>query len=446
MENVKESVKNYKYQFNPNLTKPQNLEEYFLIIGVEPKICLKEYLYNTSINEINELYSKEDFKPKILSKFPPIKKEYINIDSDIIDYCFPNGYKLKQFNSPPKPVVQYFLLDNSFYSIDYPIKFMTCLKIYENLEKYLLLKDAIKDNLGNDCIDNSSKINSGRKSRNSILKDLENPNKNIHKERFKSEIIINTNYKKYYFPKILCLVSTKPFFKEQGEILEQIYRYFNEEQAKAKEIPLEKKVLTILFNIPLPPKGVLQINYNLKSDYPKILLKEERMNKLQNLDNELFLIFSKFSINAIIIILKYLILGAKIIIFGTNINDITFFIYGLISLLFPFHYPFQISLFVPNGNYYVLESLAPYILGINSKFKKTIKENEQIDIKDINLFIIDLDEKSLKTSREIKLPNIPVGLITDLQKKLKNLLGINKNEVIDKKKKSKFQRYKIIFF
>ena len=235
MENGKESVKNSKYQFNPNLTKPQNLEEYFLIIGVEPKICLKEYLYNTSINEINELYSKEDFKPKILSKFPPIKKKYINIDSTIIDYCFPNGYKLKQFYTSPKPVVQYFLLDNSFYSIDYPIKFMTCLKIYENLEKYLLLKDAIKDNLGNDCIDNLSKINSAGKIRNSILKDLENPNKNILKERFKSEIIINTNYKKYYFPKILCLVSTKPFFKEQGEILEQIYRYFNEEQAKAKK-------------------------------------------------------------------------------------------------------------------------------------------------------------------------------------------------------------------
>ena len=443
MENIKQSVKNSKYQFNLNLSKPQTLEEYFLIIGIEPKICLKEYLYNTPINEINELYSKEDFIPKILSKFPPIKKKYINIDSTIIDYCFPNGYKLKQFFTPPKPVIQYFLLDNSFYSIDYPVKFVTCLKIYENLEKYFLLKNEIKDKLGNDCLDNTSKINSGRKSKNNMLKDFGNLNQNIHKERFKSEMIINFNYQNYYFTKILCLVSTKPFFKEQKEILKQIYRYFMED--KPKEIPLEKKVLTILFNIPLPPQGFLQINYNLKSDYPKILIKDEKMNKIQNLNNELFLIFSKFSINKVLIILKYIIFETKTIIFSTNSNDITFFIYGLISLLFPFHYSLPISSFIPNGSYFLLESITPYIFGINSKFKKSFFKENKIDIKDINLFIIDLDEKSLKISGKCKIPDIPNGLLKDLHDKLENLLGINKKTTIDKNDLN-FEAIRLSFF
>ena len=38
-------------------------------------------------------YSKEDFRPKILSKFPPINKQYINIDASLIDIVFQDGFK-----------------------------------------------------------------------------------------------------------------------------------------------------------------------------------------------------------------------------------------------------------------------------------------------------------------------------------------------------------------
>ena len=92
-------------------------------------------------------------------------------------------------------------------------------------------------------------MNTGKKSKNDIIKDigyLDDDSSIKHKERFKSDFNnnlsdgdIEDNYKNYYFPKILCLVSTQHFFKEQKKILRQIYQYYLEK--KSKKIPLEKK-------------------------------------------------------------------------------------------------------------------------------------------------------------------------------------------------------------
>ena len=239
------SLKKLKSEIKQNLSKPQTLEEYFIVIGVDPKIATKEYLYNSSIEELNDYYSNEDFKPKILSKFPPINKQYINIDNSLIDLCFPEGYKLEKFYSKPKPIVEHFLLDNSFYSINYPLKYVTCLKIYESLENYFLLGNEIKDKLGDDYFHNTWKMNTGKKNKNDIIEAIGNLDENTlkkHSERFRSEIGFNIyeynknvnvdTYKNYYFPKIICLVSTQHYFNEQKQILKQIYQYYMENNPK----------------------------------------------------------------------------------------------------------------------------------------------------------------------------------------------------------------------
>ena len=462
-----------KYSFNKskneikyNFNNPQTLEEYFIIIGVDPKIATKEYLYTTSINELNDIYGKDDFKPKILTKFPPINKHYINIDSSLIELCFPEGYKLKKFYSQPKPVVEHFLLDNSFYSINYPLKYVTCLIIYENLEKYFQLNNEIKDNLGEEYFHNTWKINTGKKNKNDILKALGTLDEIClkHNERFKSEMdfnydeniqnckhpssknnnIIIETYQNYYFPKVLCLVSTQHYFNEQKKILKQIYQYFLEKNQK--KIPLEKKILTILLNIPIPPKGLLELEYNLAENYPKIKLKGDKMNKIPTLDDELCLIFSKFSINKLLIIFKYILFETKTIIFSTKVNELSYFIYGIISLLFPLHYLFQISSSIPNGAYDILESISPYILGINKKFSKSFFPENKIDISDSNFFIIDLDEKSIKIAGKDNLPEFPKYLFKTLHDGLEDLFGLKKKKVINDKREINFEDVRQLFF
>jgi len=418
------SKERIKDEFLSNLNQPQSLEEYFITIGVEPKISANNHLYTTPINDLNKYYKKKDFKPKILSKFPPINKSYINIDESIIDLCFPEGYKLLQFEKMPEPKAQHFILDNSFYSIDYPIKYISCLIIYESLYNYYLLNEKMKTKLGNEY-DKYYKIN-----------DKKNIFENIKKNS-------GNEYKNYYFPKVLCLVSTQNFFKEQEEILKQIYQYSMDKNLK--KIPIEKKILTILCNIPMPPNGFLEIEYNLCDNYKKIPIKRNRMNKIPSLKEEIYLIFSKFEIDTILEIFKYLIFETKILIFGSQANELSNFIYGLISLLFPFHYSFQISSTIPKKAYNIIESISPYILGINKEFKITFFKENKIDITDLNILIIDLDRNSAKFLGDRTIPDIPHFLLKPLYEGFKKI-EFKKNVWEEEKYINYFKLVRQLFF
>ena len=406
----------FKNKLKQNLSKPKTLEEYFLIIGIDPNISSNKYLYSSTITFLNEKYSRSYFKPQILSKFPPINKTYLNIDDTIIDLCFPDGFQLLEFDTKPEPIFQHFILDNSFYSIDYPLKYISCLKIYESLENYYLLNKEIKKKFGK--------------------------NKDIN---FKQIEEINNDYKNYYFPKILCFISTQNFFKEQEEILNQIYKYYLDKKIKRK-IPIEKIILTTLFNIPLPPRGSLEIEYKLMENYNKIKLKRQKMNKLPVIKDEIKLIFNKFDITTFLEIYKHLIFETKILIFGKEINELSFFIYGIISLLFPFRYSFQISSCIPSNAYNVIESISPYILGINKKYKKSFFKENKIDIRDLNLLIIDLDKSSIKYFGNRILPDYPKSLSKCLYDGLNNIMKTKPSMWNEEENENNYKIIRIIFY
>ena len=141
-------ITKYQRDLTNGLNLAQTFSEYFLILGIDPRISMRNYLYNTEPNEILKFYSNE-IKAEILSKYPPMKKNYINIDNSILDICFQNDFKIQEFSSKPEPETLFFLLDNYFYSIDYPHKYVTCLKFYENLESYDELKEELQKKMGN---------------------------------------------------------------------------------------------------------------------------------------------------------------------------------------------------------------------------------------------------------------------------------------------------------
>ena len=425
-------MKNIKNEFN----KAQTLEEYFLIIGVDPRISLNNFLYKNTIQELNTFFVKDEISPKILSKFPPIKKNYIDIHSSIIDLCFQNEYKIEEFESLPEPEIFHFILDNSFFSMDYLLKYVTCLKIYESLEQYFLLQKEIKDLLENEYHNSWKIFGTGKKGKK--YKSENDLNEIIAYGRNKSEYEIKDNnyitgnknfknFKKYYFPKILCLVSTQPIFKEQEKILKQIYHYYLDKTPK--KIPVEKIILNILLNIPMPPRGIFQINYNLEKNYEKLIIKREKMNELSNIDDQLKLIFSIFSINKILIIFFNVLFESKIVFFSQNVSKISYFIHGMISLLFPFQYSFQISSSIPKEALDVLESISPFILGINTKFSQFFFKKHKIDSNGLNLLIIDLDGKSIKRIGKDNLPNIPKNLYQPLIGELNKNVNAEKNRI-----------------
>ena len=176
------------------LDKANNLIDYFLILGLEPNIFMNNWLYENDLNTINKVY-KEKLQPKILSSFPCFEKHTIAFDDSILSHCFPDGFELVSSTSKPQPKVFSFILDNNYFNLNYPQKYLTCLLFYENISGYRLLyeqnlrlSEKLDDPIGY-----------------SIIPDL-------------STVLKNIKDKNIYIPKCLLVMSLYPYFGEFEKI------------------------------------------------------------------------------------------------------------------------------------------------------------------------------------------------------------------------------------
>ena len=415
-----EKEKNIK-KFQQRMNKPGNLFEYFAIIGINPKMASNNCLY--------ELSQKLEFKPELITKYPPINKSYINLDEDICELVFPQNIKIEKFNNKPEPEIFRYLLGNSYYSVEYPLKYLTCLKFYESLEQYQELQTKIlkqKKNISFDLNINDNNNNYSTEFFHENKNSTRNKSqkiKNLKKNNFNTNPNSNNNLSQYYIPKIICFISIKPCYKLHEKILYQLYNYISLKKIK---IPIEKIVLNILCNIPIPPRGIHIYQYHMVNDseeFKKINIQSEQMNKIKNLDKEIKIIFNFFNIDKFLVIFKYILFETKTILFSSNVNNLCNFIHGMISILYPFSYPFQISSCLKEDAYEILESISPYILGINKKFEKNFFEKNKLEIKGANFLIIDLDNKKSLVNSIENSPNFPKNILKKIKSKLE--IGLN---------------------
>ena len=398
-------------KFQQRLNKPGNLFEYFAIIGINPKISSKNFLYELS----NDL----TLKPEIITKYPPINKPYINFDENICELFFPEKIKIEKYIEKPKPEIYKYLLGNSFYSYEYPLKYLTCLKFYESLEQYQILnKKILQENKNNSFDFDLNNIN------NYFQEKSKNRKRNKSQKIFhKKNIFKNDNdLSKYYIPKVICFISLKPCYFLHEKILYQLYNYIFLEKIK---IPIEKIVLNILCNIPIPPRGIHIYQYQMANGFTKINIQSEQMNKIKNFDEELKIIFDFFDIDNFIEIFKNILFETKTIIFSSNVNNLCNIIHGLISILYPFSYPFQISSCLKEEAFEILESISPYILGINQKYEKDFFAKNKIEIKGANYLIVDLDNRESFIHSIENSPNIPKNILKKFKTKIE--IGLNSN-------------------
>ena len=109
-------------------------------------------------------------------------------------HCFPNGYKLIKSETRPKYKLFSFILDNNYFNLNYPQKYLTCLIFYESISQYKHLYDM------NQKLESESKQNKFLTKKNSNIDDF-----NINQE---DEI---------YIPKCLMLMSLYPFLANMKE-------------------------------------------------------------------------------------------------------------------------------------------------------------------------------------------------------------------------------------
>ena len=335
-----EQSKDYK-DIKEKLDKGNNFIDYFLVIGQEPIIYREKWLYSEDVEVLNDKY-KEQLKPKIISSFPPFEKSTIAFDESIIMHIFPNGYNLIKSKQKPKNKIFSFILDNNYYNLNYPQKYLTCLICYESISQYKLLQELETNDMNNDSID--------------------------------KKLINSQPYADIYIPKCILLMSLYPFFGEFEKIITEIYSYsqnlvfkpcdpnslqniktpgdrkpsiaFRRMSTFAEvfkeslpEVPIEKIVENLLIELPVPPRGVAKVTYFLNEE--ERIITQNKMNELPLLDINLKRIFVDFSVKNIITIYNYIFLESRILFFTKNIEYLNNFIYGLLALLYPFQYQYQ---------------------------------------------------------------------------------------------------------
>ena len=454
-DKLKELEENKDYKdIKEKLDKGNNFIDYFLIIGLEPNIYKKDWLFKEDLKTINEKH-KEEITPKIISSFPYFEKSTIAYDDSILIHCFPNGYKLIKSKTKPKQNVFSFILDNNYYNLNYPQKYLTCLICYESIAEYKVLSEIEKD-----------------------------PNFDINnkeKKDFKSSI----KEPDLYIPKCLLIMSLYPHFGEFEKIITEIYNYslnlvFKQidnnnpsskidenlklkqrrisfrkmsqfaEFIKIKDVnqPIDKIIENLLIELPVPPRGVTTMKYYLNEEERTI--KQNEMNELPLLDVNLQRIFTEFELKDVITIYNYLFLECRILFFSKNIDVLNNYIYGLLTLLFPFQYQYQVITILPEKNFEIIESITPFIAGINEEYKDNFFEIHNFQLSDC-ILIIDIDKgkiKKVNQNEENEVPEFPIKYRKILEKKLleivnkkkktnknvkKNKLFINNNFLDDKK-------------
>ena len=459
-----ESIKDFQEKLNLGY----NFVDYFLTIGVNPDIFKNQWLYESSIDELNSIY-KEHLMPKIINKFPSFGKKYVGLDDTIIYHCFPLGFKVHEFTyeRPPNKIFS-ILLDNNNYSTTLPFKYVVCLLFYESINDYRKLYEKYYNNAfintnnfkKNKNMNNSvflesndlftfsdtmsnlsyntynNNLHNNLLNNNSILSNNSPVSDFTQKETNFSSFLNNKNYGKYYIPKCICLISLYPFVIELTKIINSIYKYSQKEKI---EIPLEKIINNLILEVPAPPRGLYSIEYSLFDK--TFLLQNSRMNNLYFATIEINKLFMVFNAEQVLKIFQYLMLGIKIVFFSSKIEFLTPIIFSSLMLLFPFKFPFPVVSILPKEAYNLIDNITPEVLGVNEKYYYSFFTDNDIDITD-HLLIVDIDGQviiPIKSKNNDELPSLPKKLKVELIEKINNYI----NSIHEKSKNHKKESIKM---
>ena len=491
------------------LDKATNFIDYFLTVGLPPKIFLESWLYELEVDELNEKF-KDNWQPKVTSYFPPFEKHTIAFDDSVILHCFPTGFKAIQSPAQPKTKIFSFILDNNYFNLNFPQKYLTCLICYENIAKYKELYDTYNLYMKDENINTNEtkkepkkeeKVEKVEKKEEKVEKvekvenEEEKAKKELDDEAKRGTVIslselyakkgmiegiidpkylINTNKKQdnktqknvhskvkddtIYIPKCLMIMSLYPYFAEYEKILTEIYNYsliVDEDAELSKKqtlnttalmnksielvkpsltmgnlefhikqensqilIPIDKIIENLLIELPVPPRGIFSVEYTLINEERK--LRQNLMNELPLVDINLKRLFT-FDIKEIVDMYHNLFLESRILFFSEDIQSLNMYIFGLLSLLYPFQYQYQVVTILPEENFEIIESITPFIAGINMAYTEDFFEIRDLTLSD-GILVVDIDKTKIEFVNKVSdVPEFPKGYRKNLEKNLQSI-------------------------
>ena len=365
-----------------------NYIDYFLEIGAKPEIFKFNYLYESdSLDDIND-----NLVPQVICKFPNFDKKNVVIDNGIINQIFPQGFIAVESQTPPEPIFFCLTLDNQLLSMVYTTKFLACLIIYEDICNYRKLYDKY--------LEEDSKFTSA-------LLGAVKP-KNVEDRK---------TTQKYYIPKCLCLVSVHAYIDKYEEILRTLYGLSLEN--KYPTLFIDHIIEKLVTETPKVPRGYKKVVLQFPNN--QIDISENKMNELPSINTNLIRLFDILSVGNIIEIFRYLLFETKLIFFSKDLYDLTNTLLSFLFLLSPFKYQFQIVSILPKDLYSYIETISPYIFGINEEYTESFFKDNKVDIEDSTICVIDIDNDRFLIAPKKKsedFPEFPKKLCKKLEMKL----------------------------
>ena len=395
-----------------------NFIDYFIEVGVRPEIYKNKVLYEADDpDDINQYLI-----PQIITKFPSFDKKTVVIENTMIHQIFPQGFKLCESTQRPEPDFYCLVLDNQLYSAIYTRKYLACLIIYESIENYKILFDKYQKEE-----DKFLSVVKTMMTKNSDENNTNNNNNDNNKENNDNE-----KYKNYYIPKCLCLVSVHPYIDKFEEILKTIYNLVI--SGMYPNIFIDQIIEKMIIETPKIPRGLKRIL--LKFPNNEIEITDTKMNEFPSVNVNLAYTFDVLSYNNIIEIYKYLLYETKLIFFSEDLYKLTNIILSFLFLLAPFNYQFQIVSILSKELYSFIETISPFVFGINEKYTENFFTKHKVHMEDTTICVIDIDKDNFfliapgGVLNQKDFPEMPKKLRKKLEDKIKLYL-INK-----KKKKS----------
>jgi hypothetical protein len=370
--------------------------------------------------------SHQPISPSVLSFFPPGLK----YPESIPMFAFPWGLKIQR--SAQETLGESFnfsVLNNQGQEL-----FCAALMIHQSvgsLKPQTLFRTVTREKIDPslyltnspeiDLLESQGHSEGNRRSRSAYKK---------NRSRKTKEIYTNDEIKQLcpgqaIVPKCLVLMSKYPFFEVLKKILMGIFHLMR----RKIDLPFECYLNHLFLNVPLPPKGSIEVVYQIMDQM--ILIKVPPPNMLPLFDCNLTYLFKSLQVSVILKVFGHVLMEESVV-FLSNCNDkLTAVIYSVLSLLYPFKWSFLTVPILPFQLIDFLYSPVKFLFGISSKFKEEVILRCSAEI-----LIIDLDEGSVITHDEIiqikqKFDPEPVWLpehyskklakrITDLTEKLRN--------------------------
>jgi len=385
------------------LNHKYNFFQQFFIIGIDPKIMYSINDYD--LNNLKEPYSN----PKIISKYPNVNLPYLDIpDAIVASHCFPQGII--------DSIVEYDDNDNDFLIKEKKTEsFMFSL---ENMSPEIKINSLRTNKVHYTCL--------------LFYEDIENYRNCINLRKNHTSDKVEKN-KGLLIPKAICLSSFTPFYEQTKSILLKIRNYVNNFNYNNKSMdnlniyPIETIIEGLIFNLPSLPRGNFKIQINNdsfsykeksnenKDELKNIILQENPPNITPKELIDYSILMKYFKIGEIFDIIKYIILEEPILFFSEDKEALANVIEGLISLIYPFQYPYPVISILPEQNYSFIPIFKHFIFGINYKYSEEVL-NKTIILDGIKFVrVVRLEKRFNKIQNNEETDNLGYPAITSLK-------------------------------